>query len=74
MNLPFSVFVNRDGIGDGELENFCRTSQIDIIGKIADDRAIAEAYSAGEMIVDVLPEYKKDFAGLFENISKRLQG
>jgi MinD superfamily P-loop ATPase len=72
MNLPFSVFVNRDGIGDGELEDFCRAGHIDIIGKIADDRAIAEAYSTGEMIVDVLPEYKKDFAGLFENISKRL--
>lgn len=74
MNLPFSVFVNRQGIGNGELEDFCRADRIDIAGRLADDRAIAEAYSAGEMIVDVLAEYEKDFAGLYENISKRLQG
>jgi len=38
---------------------------------VPDDRRIAEAYSIGKMIVDVLPEYKSDFEGLYESVSKR---
>ncbi len=74
MNLPFAVIINRYGIGDDEVEKYCKTENIEIALKLPDDRRIAEAYSVGKMIVDVLPEYKKDFSGLYESVSQRLKG
>jgi len=73
MNLPFAVIINRYGIGDDEVENYCKAKSIEIVLKLPDDRRIAEAYSVGKMVVDVLPDYKKDFADLYESISKRLE-
>ncbi len=74
MMLPFAVVINRYDIGNDEVEKYCKAENIDICLKMPDDRRIAEAYSVGKMIVDVLPEYKKDFTGLYENVSKKLKG
>ena len=73
MNLPLAVMINRYGIGNDETEKYCRDEKIKIVMKLPDDRRIAEAYSVGKMIVDVLPEYKEEFTGLYESISKRLK-
>jgi len=74
MNLPFAVIINRYGIGNDEVKEYCDSENIKIAMNLPDDRRIAEAYSTGRMIVDVLGEYKKDFAGLYETILKRLKG
>jgi MinD superfamily P-loop ATPase len=36
------------------------------------DRKIAEAYSRGDMIVDVMPEWKENFSELYSKITDRL--
>ena len=41
-----------------------------ILMEIPFDRQIAEAYSRGDMIVDVIPEWKTKFLGLYEKIKK----
>jgi MinD superfamily P-loop ATPase len=74
MNLPFAVIINRYGIGNDEVKEYCNSENIEIAMNLPDDRRIAEAYSVGKMIVDVLPDYKKDFAGLYKNICERLKG
>ena len=74
MNLPFAVVINRYGIGDEEVAKYCEAESINICLKLPDDRRIAEAYSIGKMIVDVLPEYKKNFTGLYESVSQKLKG
>jgi MinD superfamily P-loop ATPase len=68
MNLPFAVVINRYGIGDREVEQYCQTENIDICLKLPDDRRIAELYSTGQVIVDALPEYKKSFATLLKGV------
>jgi len=72
MNLPFAIIINRYGIGDNEVEKYCAAENIDIVLKLPDDRRIAEAYSSGRIIVDVLSEYLKQFSELYEYI-KRLK-
>ena len=72
MNLPCAIVINRYGIGDNEVEKYCAAENIDIVLKLPDDRRIAEAYSSGRIIVDVLSEYKKPFSELYEYI-KRLK-
>jgi MinD superfamily P-loop ATPase len=73
LKLPFAVIVNRSDAGDGRVHQYCDRDDIEIVLEIPDDRRIAEAYSVGKMIVDVLPEYGKDFTGLYERVSKRLE-
>jgi MinD superfamily P-loop ATPase len=74
MDLDFGVVINRDGCGDDKVQKYCESEGIEILMRIKDDRRIAQAYSAGEIIVEVLPEYKEAFAHFYESLSKRLKG
>jgi MinD superfamily P-loop ATPase len=64
MKLPFAVVINRDGIGTDKTEAYCEAEGIHIAARIPEDRLIAQAYSSGEMIVEVLPEYTGRFSEL----------
>ncbi len=68
MKLTFAVAVNRYGIGDDRIEKYCKAEEIEIVLKLPDDRRIAEIYSTGQMIIDVLSEYRKEFSELYEYI------
>ena len=62
LGKSFGVVINRDGIGDEKVENYCNDENIPILGKIPDSREIAERYSQGESIwelPEVQPELKK---------------
>jgi MinD superfamily P-loop ATPase len=68
LGIPFGVLVNRVGIGDDRVHEFCRREGVPILLEIPDDRRIAVAYSNGRLIVDALPEYR----GLFQRLADRL--
>ena len=68
LDLPFGVVINRIGVGDDRVHRYCATESISILLEIPDDRRIAEAYSRGELIVDVLPDYRAHFAQLWQAI------
>jgi len=74
LTLPFAVVINRSEPDERMINYYCRDENIDVIFEMPDDRRIAEAYSVGKMIIDVLPEYKKDFMHLYEHIVKRVNG
>lgn len=71
---PFGVVVNRMGVGDDRVHQFCRGQGIPILLEIPDDRRIAEAYSRGKLLVDALPEYGPHFATLVWNIREFRNG
>jgi len=70
MHLPFGVVINRSGEGDAAVEEVLERHNAPLFARIPEDRKIAEAYSRGEMIVDVLPQYREVFARLEHNISE----
>ena len=74
LKIPFAVVINRSEPDEQMTNQYCQDENIDIIFEVPDDRRIAEAYSVGKMIIDVLPDYRKDFVNLYENVSKRLKG
>ena len=74
LKIPFAVVINRSEPDEQMTNQYCHDENIDVVFEVPDDRRIAEAYSVGKMIVDILPDYKKDFAGLYESVSKRLKG
>ena len=73
LQIPFAVVINRVGIGDERVHEYCQQENIPILMEIPDDRRIAEAYSRGELMVDALPEYRALFQGLYERIGKAIQ-
>jgi len=74
LGLAHGVVINRVGLGDGRLEAFCANHDIDVLGKIPDDRRIAETYSRGELLIEALPEYEEPFARLWARLRERLHG
>jgi MinD superfamily P-loop ATPase len=71
LHIPHGVIINQADIGDKSVEMYCRTEQIPILMQIPTDRKIAEAYSRGQMIVDVLPEYREKFQKLLQQVASR---
>ena len=69
MNIPYGVIINRDGIGNDEVENYCKRNNIKILLKIPNDREIAKFYSRGETLI----EYDKSWKSKFESILKEIE-
>ncbi|RKY04174.1 MAG: hypothetical protein DRP56_10390 [Planctomycetota bacterium] len=74
LEIPFAVVVNRSEPDEQMTRQYCQDENIDLLLEVPDDRRIAEAYSVGEMMVDVLPKYKDIFTGLYETITKKIKG
>jgi MinD superfamily P-loop ATPase len=70
LNLPVGVVVNRDGVGDRGVDDYCAAEDIPILLRIPLDRRIAEAYSEGTPLVEALPEYRERFQALYADIQK----
>ena len=58
LNKDFGVVVNRFGIGNDDVLEYCESNKIPIIARIPNDRRIAELYSQGELIYNKVPEFK----------------
>jgi MinD superfamily P-loop ATPase len=68
LNIPCGLVINRADIGDEKVKAYAATENLPVLMEIPFDRRIAEAYSRGDMIVDVMPEWKARFLGLYEKI------
>jgi len=68
LGIPHGVIVNRAGIGDSSVQEYCNENEIPILMEIPFDREIAELYSRGIPFVERMPEWRTQFLGLFESI------
>ena len=62
--IPFGVIINRWGLGDDRVEEYCRREQISILERIPDDRNIAELYSKGMLLIEVSESMRKIYNNL----------
>ncbi len=72
LGLPVGVLVNRDGVGDQGVDEYCEAEGIPILMRVPLDRRIAEAYSEGVPLVEALPEYRGQFRNLYASIGRLL--
>ncbi|MEA3313014.1 MAG: ATP-binding protein [Caldisericota bacterium] len=70
MKLPFGILVNKHEEGNSLIKDYAREEKITILGEIPFSREIAEAYSKGIPVVDVLPDGEKFFVNIMEKIRK----
>ncbi len=68
LGLPVGVVINRVGIGDEGVEQFCAAHDVPVLLRIPLDRRIAEAYAEGIPMVEVLPEYRDAFEQLYVSV------
>lgn len=72
LGLPLGVIINRSGIGNGRVRDYCRDQGLEILAEIPDDRRVAETYSRGVMACEAIPEMKEIFLSLMERIRKKV--
>jgi MinD superfamily P-loop ATPase len=67
LGVPCGVVVNRMGIGDRRVHDYCERERVPILAEIPDDRRVAEAYSRGVLMTDALPAFRP----IFERLLRR---
>ena len=73
LGIPASLVINRSDIGDDQVKAYARKEGIPVLMEIPFDRRIAEAYSRGELLVEVMPEYREKFIGLYHRIAEMVK-
>jgi len=70
LKKKFGVVVNRWGIGNDNVLQYCKEEDIPVLAIIPNDRKIAELYSQGQLIYHDVPEVKNQL----ENIKNYVFG
>jgi len=70
MKIPHGVVVNRAGIGDKKVYEYCKGKGIPILLEIPYQRRIAELYSRGVPFSLEMPEWTDKFQKLFEDVKE----
>lgn len=68
LRLPFGVVINRADIGDRQVWEYCQRQRVTILAEIPDDRAVAEAYSRGDLAALGVPAVSQRIVELLEAI------
>jgi len=63
LGIPCSVVINRDGVGDSKVEEYCYREGIPILLRIPLDIRIAQLYSRGATLVEGMPQWQKPSLG-----------
>jgi len=70
LGIPCGLVINRSDIGNDQVKVYAKQENIPVLMEIPFDRRIAEAYSRGKMIVEVMPEWEERFAKLYLQIKE----
>jgi len=70
MHIPFGVVINRAGVGDSGVEDYCQKESIPMLMTLPLDRDIAVAYSEGIPLVEAKPAYREKFIDLFARVQE----
>ncbi|MDR3641954.1 MAG: ATP-binding protein [Humidesulfovibrio sp.] len=70
LGKPLGAVINRAGIGDGRVQDFCREAGVPVWAELPFSRAVAEAYSRGEVAARAVPEMR----GMFLALMARMRG
>ncbi len=69
LNRNFGVVINRYGIGNDDVINYCQREGIQILGKIPNNRQVANLYARGNLIYNKIPEVYNELKKITDFIS-----
>ena len=70
LRIPCGIVLNRVGIGNSEVIDFCQKENLPILLSIPIDIEFARNYSRGITLVQGIPEWKARFIKLFEQVQE----
>jgi len=68
LKIPCGIVLNRAGVGDNKVEEYCHKENLPILLTIPLDMEIARLYSRGVTLVQGMPQWKESFLSLFDCI------
>ena len=68
LQLPTGVVVNRADLDRDLVSSYCQRERISVLGELPDDRAVAEAYSRGQLACEVVPGYRQRIQAILQAI------
>jgi MinD superfamily P-loop ATPase len=68
LHVPFGVVLNRAGVGDDGVQEYCKKENIPILLAIPLDIGIARIYSRGIPLAEGLPQWRTSFRELFNKV------
>ncbi|MFL7894181.1 MAG: ATP-binding protein [Anaerolineales bacterium] len=68
LGIPTGVIVNRDGVGDTKVDDFCTEVGLPILMRIPLERKIGAGIAKGDLLTEIYPAYEDRFYQLFEKI------
>ena len=72
LGIPCGLVINRSDMGDDQVMTYAKEEDLPVLMEIPFDRRIAEIYSKGEVLVEVMPEWKKRFSDLYDRIQEQV--
>ena len=72
LDMPFGVVINRAGIGDKKVYEYCQNESIPILLEIPFSKRINEPYSRGIPFIEKMPMWKDRFQQLFNDVKRCL--
>ena len=70
LGTPCGVVINRAGVGDSKVQEYCAKESIPVLLTIPLDTSIARLYSRGMALVEGMPQWKESFIELFDSIEE----
>jgi len=68
LGIPHGLVINRSDLGDDQVWIYAKQENLPVLMEIPFDRRIAEAYSKGQLIVEVMLEWQEKFVHLYDQI------
>jgi len=70
LKVPCGVVINRAGVGDRKVEEYCLRECIPVLLTIPLDTEIARLNSRGITLIEGMPQWKESFIGLSDRINE----
>jgi len=70
LSIPAGVIVNRDGVGDTKVDDYCLEAGLPILMRIPLERKIGAGIAEGKPLNEIYPEYGDHFRQLFRQINE----
>lgn len=68
LGKKYAVVINKYGIGNDDVLNYCQSKKIPVIGKIPHLLKAAKLYSKGKVMVEEIPEIRNEIEKIYNNI------
>lgn len=74
LGKPLAVVINRAGLGDDRVREFCQRESLPILAEIPFARQAAEAYARGQVLASASDEYRQLFTRLAQDLRQLAAG